>query len=123
MMTKDSAPKEFKYLFDTPIYRKCNRGAGFYKFRIMYILGLSVESLKIGLSNYITLKVQGKHWRNKSSDTAEFVRGRIKNTEIVFSQENWFTNLTEYYLKNSEGSKQFLYERKHYKRSRPEYFL
>lgn len=120
-LEKHVAPEHYKHLFDIPIYRRCKKGAGFYKYHITSIRGLPFD--KNDEKVIVILQVKANHWK---TNRKIYVEAGYNAGEITIDDDSYYTNLVDYFKENLPGScdmKQYNFERQQILDKYPEYFL
>jgi len=117
------APDEYKHLFDLDLYKTCNKGAGFYKFKIKSIKNLPRDPDE-DAARSILIGIRGTHWGDKSTTT--YINAYYKDQELLLENpKQYFFKLVHYYLgkRPLRNTKQYKHEEKEIKKKYPEYFL
>ena len=94
MKTKEDAPERFQHLYDTPIYMKCSKGSGFYKYKIKSIsieriVNLTDEEIINDKYKRLTVYVYKTSNPDMIPKTLQFVigPGKGRHTGLVLSPE------------------------------------
>ena len=143
--TDERCESDFGYLWDTPFFKRCQRGAGYKKYKIQKITYLPDDledfqkKIKEANRDYITvlLSIRGTHFKEKSKD--EFVNASLEYDEtkkkfyIRPRRRFWFTSVLDFFIatersnlmvhKRQKAIKQYQHELLEIKMKHPEMFL
>ncbi len=129
-------PTNWKHLYETPIYKRCSKGAGFKKYTIDKIMQLPTIAgyknvTKEGLTTKVMVSMKGNHFKHENSRIfAEFY---VTNYELVPVQRNYYTSMVDYFVymeadsalhkRHQKRKLQYRFELNQIKTKYPEYFL
>ncbi len=124
--TKEDIPAHLAHLFDTPIFKKSRKGAGFKKFTIKKLIFILGDTSTVRVSAIVI----GNHCRKKTKHSLAFI---FKDGKLIPTVKYLYTSILDYYLwmesdnalhkRFMKQSTQYKYELSKIKMKNPEFFL
>ena len=135
---REESLEEYRYLFDTEIYRVCYSGAGYRKYHIVSIGGLNRIKETKGTGR-LHLFIRANNWKDSALSEAFSVYYDVRESqkvEIILPRtigRIWFLSPVDYFVHREQKNKvkfwkkkrqkQYYHELKEIKNKYPEEFL